>query len=340
MRYLLATILLVGSLASAAAGQARSGSNPPSTLAASQPIVPTATRARVLSRVVENSTATPLLPAWGNATLNTAAVETARPRTTTKSANAKPAVLPSALTNVYKVGVGDVLDVQLANSRSNKSTLFTVLEGGMLDFPLAGNPVPVAGLTVVEIAARLRQQIRIFENPAVIVNVRDFASHSVTVSGLVAVPGVKTLQREAVPLYVLMAQSMPLPEAGRATVLRAGRPPIEVNLREAGASSVLVVPGDSIRVSFQPAASPKFFFAGGALNAPGQKTFHAGLTLTQAILASGGLNSEAGSKVLVARTGTDGRLLTTEYSLRQIEDGKIPDPLLQEGDRLQVTKGR
>jgi hypothetical protein len=36
------------------------------------------------------------------------------------------------------------------------------------------------------------------------------------------------------------------------------------------------------------------------------------------------------------RQGSDGRLVTTEYNLRQIEDGKIPDPLLQEGDRLQV----
>lgn len=353
----LAAIILIGSLAVSASGQAKAGVQANSgSLVVGAPLVSTATRARVFGRS-ENvsgssvaasqpaaksdfikSSAAPRRPAseWGNATINTPP-ETSRPRTAAKTISSpKPVVAASSLTQVYRVGVGDVLNVQLINSPTNKSTLFTVLEGGMLDYPLAGNPVPVAGLTPAEIAARLRQQIRIFDNPAVVVNVRDYASHSVTVSGLVAAPGMKVLQREAVPLYVVMSQAAPLPEAGRATVVRSGRPPIEVNLREAGSSSLLVVSGDVIRVSSQPAVSSKFFFAGGTVKAPGQKPFHSGLTLTQAILASGGLSQEAGAKVLLSRQGSDGRLVALEYNLRQIENGKIPDPVLQEGDRLQV----
>ena len=157
-----------------------------------------------------------------------------------------------------------------------------------------------------------------------------------SVSGLVAAPGTKFLQREAVPLYVVMSQARPLPEAGRATVVRSGRSAIEVNLLEAGSSSILVVPGDTIKFSVDPAGSSRFFFTGGAINAPGQKPYHPGLTLTQAILASGGVKREQGAKVLLSRQGSDGRLVTIEYNLRQIEKGKIPDPVLQEGDRLRV----
>jgi hypothetical protein len=63
------------------------------------------------------------------------------------------------------------------------------------------------------------------------------------------------------------------------------------------------------------------------------------LTLTQAVLASGGTTRFAGSKVKVARQGADGKLVTTEYNLKQIEAGKIPDPVLQAGDRLEVGRG-
>ena len=65
----------------------------------------------------------------------------------------------------------------------------------------------------------------------------------------------------------------------------------------------------------------------------------AGLTLTQAILASGGTSRFAGSKVKVLRQGPDGRLVTTEYNLKQIENGKVPDPQLQPGDRVEIARG-
>jgi hypothetical protein len=31
--------------------------------------------------------------------------------------------------------------------------------------------------------------------------------------------------------------------------------------------------------------------------------------------------------------------VTTEYNLKQIEAGKIPDPVLEAGDRLEVGRG-
>ena len=178
---------------------------------------------------------------------------------------------------IYRVGVRDVLDIQLSDNPGRDSTLFTVLQGGVLEYPLAGNPIVVAGLTTPEIAALLRQRIKIFDNPAVVVNVRDYASHTVTISGFVAAPGTKILRREAMPLYTMLAEALILPEAARATITRQGRAPIVVDLKDANLSSTLVVPGDAIKVSGMPPAPTEFFFVGGEISSPGQKPYHAGL---------------------------------------------------------------
>ena len=68
-----------------------------------------------------------------------------------KNAN-KKALAP---TEHYKVGVGDILFINLQNS-SKGSTLFTVLDDGTIDYPLAGELVSVAGLTTEEIAEVLK----------------------------------------------------------------------------------------------------------------------------------------------------------------------------------------
>lgn len=237
----------------------------------------------------------------------------------------------------YRVGARDVLDIRLADNLSRNSTLFTVQEDGVLDYPFAGSPIVVGGMTTPEIAQLLRQRIKIFDNPTVAVSVRDYASHSVAITGFVAAPGIKILRREAVPLYTLLAEALVLPEAARATVTREGQAPIVIDLKDSSLSSTLVVPGDAVKVSGMPPAPTEFFFIGGQISSPGQKPYHSGLTLTQAILASGGISTDGGSKVRVSRQGADGRLTTEEFNLRKIQAGKTPDPVLQEGDRIEVT---
>jgi polysaccharide export outer membrane protein len=257
-----------------------------------------------------------------------------------KPATNTASVAPVVLTNVYRVGVGDVLDIRLLNANTSESTLFTVLEGGLLEYPLAGDPLQIAGLTADEIGARITSKVKIYEKPQVVVSVREYGSHNVIVTGLVNDPGTKRLRREAVPLYVLLAEAQPRPEAGRATIMRTGSPGITIDLSDSTATAALVYPGDVITLTVAPPKPPQFYFIGGQINSPGQKDFHAGLTLTQAILASGGGSRFAGNKVKVSRQGPDGRLVTTEYNLKTIESGKDPDPLLQPGDRIEISRGR
>jgi protein involved in polysaccharide export with SLBB domain len=264
----------------------------------------------------------------------------AKPTATPASANPSALVPAAPLTNVYRVGIGDVLDIRLLNDKDpRQSTLYTVLAGGALEYPLLHDPVTVAGMTTEELAAQLIAELRhrgIFQHPQVRVSVREYASHTVLVSGLVGDPGTKILQREAIPLYVVVAEAQPKPEAGRAVVVsHATGKMMNVDLADSAGMNTLVQPGDVINLVVRP---PEFFYAGGEIGSPGQKDFHSGMTLTQALLAAGGVTPLAGAKVRVSRAGADGRLVSTEYDLQAIEGGAVPDPLLQAGDRIEVPR--
>lgn len=265
--------------------------------------------------------------------------ETAKATTTTESAATEPATAVSSSTlpptSVYRVGVGDVLDIRLLNTPNSRSTLFTVMSGGLIEYPLVGGPLTVAGLTTDEIGAHLSAELKrrgISVDSQVVVGVRDYASHVVIVSGLVSYPGRKILQREAVPLYVIMADAQLRPDAGRAVIMRANES-IPVNdLTDPLALNVLVKAGDVITIS---ARQLLYYFIGGRINSPGQKAYQPGITLIQAILAAGGL-SRSQDTVEISREEPDGRLTTTKYVLKEIKSGKVPDPRLQPGDRIQV----
>ncbi|MGB9178606.1 MAG: polysaccharide biosynthesis/export family protein [Pyrinomonadaceae bacterium] len=260
------------------------------------------------------------------------------PPTPSAKTTAPNAASAAPLTEVYLVGVGDVLDIRVIGAASNESTLFTVMPGGLLEYSLISDPVVVSGLTTDEVSALLAKKIKIYDQPKVATTVRQYASHSVIVTGLVSNPGSKFLRREAMPLYVVLAEAMPQQSAGLATIMRTGAQKITVDLSDTKATSALIYPNDVIMIAAVPPAAPQFYFIGGQVGSPGQKDFHAGLTLTQAILASGGAARFANGKVRVSRQGEDGLLTSTEYDLKKIEGGKVPDPLLQPGDRIEVGR--
>jgi protein involved in polysaccharide export with SLBB domain len=246
-----------------------------------------------------------------------------------------PVADDSPLTDIYRVGVGDVLDIRLLNSTANRSTLYSVIDGGLLDFPIVGPPIPVAGLTAKEIQARIVSELKrlaIADQTQVAVGVRQYGSHTVVVTGLVGSPGTKFLRREAVPLYVLLAEIQPRLDAARVSIMRAGTSPQVLDLNDSAALSIIVRPGDVINLT---ARQQDFYYIGGhTIGYPGQKAFQPGITVVQAILAAGGLARDGA--VELSREGADGHLATTKLNLKEIKSGKIQDPKLQPGDRIEV----
>ncbi len=239
------------------------------------------------------------------------------------------------LTEIYRVGVGDVLDIRLLNMAANRSTLYSVIDGGFVDFPIAGAPIAVAGLTTKEIQARIASELKrlaVADQTQVAVGVRQYGSHTVVVTGLVGSPGTKVLRREAVPLYVLFSEIQPRLDAARIVVMRAGSSPQILDLTDDAALNFIIRPGDVLNLTGR---QPDFYYiAGKTVGYPGQKAFQPGITLIQAILAAGGLARDGA--VELSREGADGHLTTTKLHLKEIKAGKIQDPKLQPGDRVEV----
>ena len=268
-----------------------------------------------------------------------AAKEAAAKEAAAKEAAAKEAAARElALTKLYRVGPGDVLDVRTNDAASAQSTLFTVTPAGLLEHPLLTEPMNVGGLSVEEISANIENDLKrraLMDSPKVSIAVRDYASHTILVSGLVKDAGTKVLRREAIPLYVVVADAQPLPEAAKVTVVRSDtNQTYEMDLAQPAEMNLLVRPGDVITLH---ANSTQFLYIGGEVKSPGEKTYRRGLTLTQALIAAGGVTSKA-KEARLGRDDGNGYLTVTKIKLKDIESGKAPDPLVRPGDRIMIDK--
>ncbi len=177
------------------------------------------------------------------------------------------------LTKIYRVGPNDVLDIRI-NDSASQSTLFTVTAAGLLEHPMLAEPLHAGGLTVDEISSRFESDLKrraLMDNPKVSVGVRDYASHTILVSGLVKDSETKILRREAIPLYVVVADAQPLPEAAKAMVVRnESNEAFDIDLTQAAEMNLLVRPGDVITLL---ANVTQFVYVGGEVRQPGEKTF-------------------------------------------------------------------
>ena len=239
---------------------------------------------------------------------------------------------------MYHVGIGDVLDIRLTNLPTKESTLYTVMKSGLLEYPLLSGPLPVAGMTTDEIAVLLSNEIKVIKSARVSVSVRDYASHSVVITGLVDSPGRKVMRREAMPFFAVLAEALPRPEAALATITRGGNTQT-ISLSDDPAMSTLIIPGDVIKISAARDTVLKFLYVGGDVASRGEKEFRVGMTLTQAILSAGGITRGSKNRVRVARRDAGGFLRSSDYDLESIENGKSQDPLVEAGDRIEVTRG-
>jgi len=201
---------------------------------------------------------------------------------------------------------------------------------------MLAEPLAAGGLTVEEISAKLEEELKrraLVENPRVSVGVRDYASHAILVSGLVKESGPKILRREAIPLYVVVADAQPLPEADRVTVVRnESNETFEAELGKTNEMNLLVRPGDVVTLL---APVSQFVYLGGEVKLPGEKMYRRGLTLTQAINAAGGVTGN-GKEARVGRDDGKGFLVVTRFKLKEIESGKIQDPQVKPGDRITI----
>jgi len=245
-------------------------------------------------------------------------------------------------TEIYRVGIGDVLLIGIQDSPGKDAGYFTVLKDGTIDFPLAGQLIAVSGLTVSEIEDVISGLIKVVENPRISVRVREYNSHSYKVLGLVERPGEKYLQREAIPLYVVRAEAIAQPKATKALIRRGSSQIESIDLVNQKYEEIFVYPGDIVEFvqgennANTDSGREQYIYISGNVVTGGQKLFHSGLTLTQAIFAARGLTRPTVRKVVVRRRNSKGLLDSQFYDLKEILDGRSADPILQAGDTIEV----
>jgi protein involved in polysaccharide export with SLBB domain len=240
----------------------------------------------------------------------------------------------TSLTKLYRIGPGDVLSVKVGLT---DPILLTVNSLGILTYPSLSESIKVTGLTIDEITTQLETALKrgsISNKVAVSVEVHEYVSHVIMVGGLVKEPGPKILRREAIPLAAVVTAAQPLPEAERVVIVRhESDQTFTIDLDQPSQMNLLVRPSDVVTLQTN---AKEFFYVSGEVASPGEHMFRRGLTLTQALMVSGGLVGKA-KEVRIGRNDAGGFLVVTRYHLKDIESGKVQDPLVQSGDRITVS---
>ncbi len=246
----------------------------------------------------------------------------------------------TALTDIYKVGIGDVLYINLENA-PNANGYYTVRRDGTIDYPLAGADTIVKDKTVDQIEKTLADAITLYSNPQIEIKIREYASHKITVAGMAERVGEKSLEREAMPLYAIRAYAIVDSAATKVLIRRSQLAQVETyDLRNEKTGDILIYPGNSVEFTAdgQKAAltTNGYFYIAGEVNSTGQKKYIDGMTLFQAVITSGGAKGNP-KKATVRRKNDKGTLNVVEYNLRTIRDGKASDPPLSSGDMIEIS---
>jgi protein involved in polysaccharide export with SLBB domain len=153
---------------------------------------------------------------------------------------------PAASIDVYRIGVNDVIRIDIRDIPGVTKTL-NVLPDGTIDLPLAGENIVVAGKTPAEAELLISGSIKLMSNARVRVRVSEFLSHTVAVWGLVDQPGEQQIQRDAVPFYVIRAATGIDARADRVRITHViSAMTDEYLLSDPKLDAIVVFPGDSI----------------------------------------------------------------------------------------------
>lgn len=258
-----------------------------------------------------------------------------------------PRATAPAPSDEYRVGPGDVLDV-IVFGQDDLTRAPVVQTNGVIALPLLGD-VPVAGLTLPEIRARLTEALGrdYLVHPQVEVKVKEYQSQFVTVLGEVNAPGRK-------PLKGRMRLIDALVEAGGFTTRASGE--VVITRLEGGfegggrtlrlqLASGALSPQDQVALELPlrsgdaVTASPKYYVTvEGEVMRPGRYVLESDLTVSGALSLAGGPTRFGSSRLRVRRLDATGQTHIIEVDLKDVRKGKAEDLLLQANDVVSVSR--
>jgi polysaccharide export outer membrane protein len=253
-------------------------------------------------------------------------------------ASGQPAPQSARETASYVIGPQDQLAITVYDE-PDLTNRYRVDDAGFIAFPLISR-IAAAGLTVAEFEDRLKATLAngYIRNPQVRVDVEQYRSRSVVVTGSVRAPQKLTMTGSSMTLLEALALAgSPTAEASNEVIVTRRRPDAEkpddleeirVNRRdlELGRSGrdVLLRDGDIVHV---PMAQR--FYVDGHVRNPGLFVLEPGMTVQQAIALAGGLSERGSDRGIVARRLVNGKMTDVEVKL---------DDKVQAGDTIVVRQ--
>lgn len=244
--------------------------------------------------------------------------------------------------DAYRIGVGDLIRV-VCFQHDEISGDFPVEPSGSISFPLLGR-VRAVGASAGELAEHLEELLErdFYVDVQLQVQVQEYRSRPVTLTGEVARPGTYYLSGSTSVMQLLAEAGGLKPTAG--SVIEVRRPTtggsddqvwslsVEEVLGGAGGGFLRLAAGDVVAV---PAR--RLCFISGEVLRPGQYEITRHLTLMQALTQAGGLGKFASQTVELHREqGGEKQILL--FDLSHIRKGREPDPPVLAGDVIIVKR--
>jgi len=238
----------------------------------------------------------------------------------------------------YVIGPQDQLAITVYDE-PNLTNRYRVDDGGFVSFPLISR-IAAAGLTIAEFEDRLRATLAngYIRNPQVRVDVEQYRSRSVVVTGAVRAPQKLTMTGSSMTLLDALALAgSPTAEASNEVIVTRRRAnattpddvdEIRVNRRdlELGRSGreVVLRDGDVVNVP-----NAQRFYVDGHVRSPGPFVLDPGMTVQQAIALAGGLSERGSDRGIVVRRLVKGKMTDVDVKL---------DDKVQAGDTVMIRQ--
>lgn len=256
----------------------------------------------------------------------------------------------------YRIGFQDAIEIQVAK-HPELSQRVNVGSDGTVLLPRIDQPVAVVCKTERELKDTLETLYKSYlKNPYVNVRVVEQNSQPVAVIGAVEKPGAFNLNRKVRLLELLSFAGGPNVETAgsKIQIARVGNSTTCVENNTAavdddkveflsyklvdvqqGIDNPWVRPGDIVSVL----VADEVYVVGDVVE-PSKVSLREPKTLTQAIAAAGGIKTEAKtSKIRIQRQAVNSPVRTEMvFDLKDIYSKKIPDPVLQPNDIVEVPK--
>jgi polysaccharide biosynthesis/export protein len=261
-----------------------------------------------------------------------AAAQSASPQAQSPSAPAPPA--GDAAAAQYLIGPQDLLKITVLDE-PDLTNSYRVDSDGFITFPYIGR-VPAGGLKPGDLQDRIRGLLSpsYIKNPQVRVEIDQYKSQSVMVSGEVRLPGKIPMTGAMTVLEALAAAGSPKETASSELTIAHARKPgadaaeiVRVNWKDlqlGKSTDVVLQDGDLLNV-----AKAHTFFITGQVKNSSSYVLEPGTTVEQAIALAGGLTERGSDSRIKATRTVKGVRVTVTLSLSD---------LVQPGDTITIQQ--